>query len=877
MTALDKAGPDTGLEEAKGPKIRMAIAFDQIGESSAGRVAGLLIAIVVFAIVVFALRKLAGEVTYGDVVSALSNTAPADIVLAILATIGSYGFLAFYDLWALRFVGQSRPFATVAFVSFLAYAVGNTAGFGPLSGGAVRYRFYSRLGLTPEQIAKVIGYVTVAFGAGLAISACVALLIVGPAVTPELNLPTGTVRLGSLVGLVGLAAVYLFIRRRFSGDGPIGTVPAPSLVFRQILTTAGDLTLSCLALYVLLPQGSPGFPAFFAIYVVAIAAGVLSHVPAGLGVFETIVIAAMPRSVPTDVVLSALLIYRLIYHVGPLAAAAVAVAVSEARQLSRRPATRRSLEAGAKIAPIVLSAMTVLAGLMLVFSSVTPTPGSDIDFLASEIPLPLAIIETAHFASGILGVLLFASARGLALRLDGAWWAVIVMSLTAILLCFAKALAIYEAVFLILLVVVLVLTRRRFDRPASLLRNALSGPWLFAISIVLIASAGILLFAYDNVAYSDDIWIEFEFASNAPRSLRAIVGIAVVAAALALWSLIRPAAKAIEHPTSEDIAKSVSIVMRQNNSDANLIRCADKSILFSKDGDAFLMFGRHGRTWASFLEPIGNASARAELIWHFVELARESGGRAALYQVPPSVLAICADAGLRAIKLGETAIVDLSSFELKGARRSALRQTVSRGNRDGLEFQYLEASAVSQVYEEISAVSDRWLSTKNAREKRFSVGWFDRDYMLSQPLAILRKDGRIVAFANVLLTDTKAEAAIDLMRFAEDAPRSSMEYCLIKLMLHLRDEGFTSFNLGMAPLSGLAAGPAAPIWNRVGSLIFENAEHFYNFRGLRSFKSKFDPEWQPRYLAVAGGLNPIIALADISQLIGGGLKGVVSK
>ena len=393
----------------------------------------------------------------------------------------------------------------------------------------------------------------------------------------------------------------------------------------------------------------------------------------------------------------------------------------------------------------------------------------------------------------------------------------------------------------------------------------------------MVASIGILFFAYDNVEYSDQLWIEFEFASNAPRSLRAFGGIIVASSALALWSLVRPAAAAMVIASPTEIAQAIAIVARQDNGEGNLVRSESKSLLFSRSGDAFLMFGRHGRSWISFLGPVGNPSAFAELIWRFVEMARESGGRAALYQVQPSVLGICADAGLQAIKLGETAIVDLATFDLKGPRRSGLRQIISRGDRDGLSFEYLDQSRVTEVYEEIRRVSGEWLESKKTREKRFSVGWFERDYLLSQPVVVLRKNGNIVAFANVLLTDTKAEATIDLMRFSEEAPRSAMEYCLIKLMLHLRAAGFRSFNLGMAPLSGLTTGPAAPLCNRVGQFIYEHAKHFYNFRGLRTFKAKFDPDWQPRYLAVAGGLNPVLVLADASQLIAGGLKGVVSK
>ena len=78
----------------------------------------------------------------------------------------------------------------------------------------------------------------------------------------------------------------------------------------------------------------------------------------------------------------------------------------------------------------------------------------------------------------------------------------------------------------------------------------------------------------------------------------------------------------------------------------------------------------------------------------------------------------------------------------------------------------------------------------------------------------------------------------------------------------------------MQPASSSAA---APIWHRVGRTVFEHGERFYNFSGLRAFKAKFLPEWQPRYLAVAGGINPMLALADITVLISGGLKGVIGK
>ncbi|MGO7425933.1 phosphatidylglycerol lysyltransferase domain-containing protein, partial [Rhizobium ruizarguesonis] len=136
---------------------------------------------------------------------------------------------------------------------------------------------------------------------------------------------------------------------------------------------------------------------------------------------------------------------------------------------------------------------------------------------------------------------------------------------------------------------------------------------------------------------------------------------------------------------------------------------------------------------------------------------------------------------------------------------------------------------------------------------------------------------RIVAFANILVTESRQEGTIDLIRFSPDAPKGSMDFLFVQIMEYLREQGFTHFNLGMAPLSGMSKRESAPVWDRIGSTVFEHGERFYNFKGLRAFKSKFHPHWQPRYLAVSGGGNPMIALMDATFLIGGGLKGVVRK
>jgi phosphatidylglycerol lysyltransferase len=104
-----------------------------------------------------------------------------------------------------------------------------------------------------------------------------------------------------------------------------------------------------------------------------------------------------------------------------------------------------------------------------------------------------------------------------------------------------------------------------------------------------------------------------------------------------------------------------------------------------------------------------------------------------------------------------------------------------------------------------------------------------------------------------------------------------MEYLFLQLMLWGKQEGYRWFNLGMAPLSGLEDHALAPLWNRLGAFIFRHGEHFYNFQGLRHYKEKFDPEWEPRYLASPGGFALPRILTNIAALISAGMKEAITK
>jgi phosphatidylglycerol lysyltransferase len=289
------------------------------------------------------------------------------------------------------------------------------------------------------------------------------------------------------------------------------------------------------------------------------------------------------------------------------------------------------------------------------------------------------------------------------------------------------------------------------------------------------------------------------------------------------------------------------------------------------------MYGRRARSWVGLFDPVGPQSEWPELVWRFLEMAREQGGRASFYQVRPQTLPVYLDAGLRAFKLGEYAYVPLPDFSLKGKARSDLRQAINRGEREGMRLEVLPPPVAPGMLAELRAVSDAWLTDHATAEKSFSLGSFTDHYVQRLPIATVRMGERLVAFATLMTTGSKFEAGVDLMRHVPDAPNGTMDFLFARLLLHFQAEGFQRFGLGMAPLSGMVDHPLATRWHRLGRLLFAHGENFYNFQGLRAFKEKFAPEWEARYLVAPGGLAPLFVLADVAALISGGLRGVISK
>ncbi|SIP96572.1 phosphatidylglycerol lysyltransferase [Rhizobium sp. RU35A] len=355
------------------------------------------------------------------------------------------------------------------------------------------------------------------------------------------------------------------------------------------------------------------------------------------------------------------------------------------------------------------------------------------------------------------------------------------------------------------------------------------------------------------------------------------LSLTLIAGAWAGRRMMQPERRRSRRPSASDLATACEILARQPNASAGLVRLGDKQLLFSAARDAFIMYAVQGKSQVALFDPVGPQEAWPELVRAFADDARRHGRRAVFYQVSPAFLPMAVDCDLRPYKLGEQAVVDLTRFSMKGGEWLKLRRSINRAERDGLEFSLLTPQEVLPLLGELRQISDAWLAAHNAAEKGFSLGTFQNGYLAESPVALVRFQGRIVAFANLLTASSTGDAFIDLMRHIPGTHRGLMDFLFVRLMETLKDQGFRTLNLGMAPLAGLPTHQGAPLWNHVCRQVFENGERFYNFQGVLAFKSKFDPAWEPRYLAVGGLGLPVASMLDVTLLIAGGLKGVLHR
>lgn len=522
-----------------------------------------------------------------------------------------------------------------------------------------------------------------------------------------------------------------------------------------------------------------------------------------------------------------------------------------------------------------VSLLTAAAGIVNLLSAIPHSLPSQVKLLKPFFPFEYR--AGAHLFAGLTGFFLLLLAANLLRRKRTAWWMTIALLIVSILSHLVKGLNIEEGLLSAVLLGQLVLMRdvftARSDRP-----SIAQGVRILIAALVFTLVYGTLGFYLLDRNYSVDFNLRqallqtlamFFTEDNAglePTTrygnffANSIYIISTVTFSYALLMLLRPVLLR-STATNRERQRAADIIARHGRSSlARFALLEDKSYYFSPSGQSVIAYVPKGRGAIALGDPIGPSEDCQEAIVSFQQFCNCNDWYPAFYQTLPEYLHLYQSLGFQVLQIGEEAIVDLKSFTLEGKAGKNLRSTVNKFTKLGYTVQFYQPPIASDLLKQLRVISDEWLRQVRGAEKKFSLGWFEDGYLRSGEIAVVyASGGHIVAFANIVPEYQLNEITFDLMRHRTKIEPGTMDFLFISMLQHFKAQGYDGLNLGLVALSGVGQTKTASRLEKGVRYLYEHLNQFYNFKGLYTYKEKFHPRWEPRYLVYPN----LIALPDV--------------
>jgi phosphatidylglycerol lysyltransferase len=521
------------------------------------------------------------------------------------------------------------------------------------------------------------------------------------------------------------------------------------------------------------------------------------------------------------------------------------------------------------------SILTGIVGIVNLISAITPGIGERNGFFQEFIPFVAR--SGSHIAAALAGFFLLTLAVNLLRRKRVAWYLVVSFLIISIFSHLLKGLDYEESLLAGVLLVQLLIMRKTFTARSDLPSIA-QGIRVFLGAIAFTLAYGTLgFFLLDkHYAINFSLWeamvqtlAMFFTTDNAGLTPTTRFGqffadsiyiIGTTTLLYALWMLLRPVL--LRKGASSAERRSAEMIVEQygHSSLARFTLLPDKVYYFSPTRQTVIAYVAKGRGAIALSDPIGPITDRQEAIIGFQQFCEQNDWHPAFYQTLPDELDLYTRLGFRCLKIGEEGIVELGTFTLSGKANQNLRNTKNKLTKQGYTVEFEEPPISSTRLQELRSISDEWLRLMHGSEKQFSLGWFDESYIRSCEIAVVRSPlGQGVAFANVVTEYQQNEITIDLMRRRPDIEHGIMEFLFVELFLYFQAKRYAGFNLGLSALSGVGESSGSPRLEKGMAYLYEHLNQFYNFKGLHTFKEKFHPRWEPRYLVYPS----LAALPDV--------------
>lgn len=573
----------------------------------------------------------------------------------------------------------------------------------------------------------------------------------------------------------------------------------------------------------------------------------LSLIPGGIGIFELIslfILGSFGINIETSILV--LISYRLFYYIIPWIISMIFLSLNFMKNKKIKISNERK-----RILNFIgmnsLSALILFAGVSLIFSTTMYGLIGEFKFI------PIAI-----------GCFLLILSGGIWHKVISSYYITLFLLISGSILVIVKNFDIFDSLILLIIAFVLRSAKEYFYRP-----NALVTVKDFMISLLKVSMSSILYVILYNLinnnAFNSNNLI---FNNNKLVANDLFMFIFIMLSSAFLLSLVSVKKDVFEKVTDDDLNKLEDFLQKyEGNSMTHLLFLKDKSLFYAANNQVLFAFRAYKDRLIVLGDPIGDPNSFNEAINEFRLYAHKLDMTPVFYEINEENLPIYHENGFNFLKLGEEAIVNLENFSLSGKKWQDLRTIKNKMSRGEIEFQLLTPPISPEIMTRLKEISDEWLGDR--KEKEFSLGKFDEDYINLAPVGIVKKDGHIIAFVTIMPTYSDHTISIDLMRLIQNPPNGTMDALFVGVIDWAIANGYKKFILGKAPLSNVGLNQFSTTKEKIVKYIYNYGNKLYSFKGLRKYKEKYHPEWKGIYLAYPKNSNLSLIVINLTKMISG--------
>ncbi|WP_274651348.1 bifunctional lysylphosphatidylglycerol flippase/synthetase MprF [Paenibacillus humicola] len=848
----------------------------------------ILIPIAIIGLIIWEGQAELRRIDWAATLHVLRHLEPSRLLLLIALSLAAVASVSGYEFVLRRHFRLSIGGWTTFRFAWIANTSNNVIGFAGIAGAALRTYLYRSRGISVPIITACIAFLSTVTISGISLLAWGDLTGLFP-IHAVIRSHHWTLYAVWAIALY-LPGLLLFQRTPFYAKWLNRGLPRMNIstIAASVGISAVEWAFSGVVFWMIASTLLPDLPfrTAMGIYTVAAAAGLVSLAPGGIGGFDLIALLGLQAlGYAPEKTAAVLVLFRIMYYLVPWLIGLV-LGVFEFTQ-DRRKTTETDMHTVeeslngwqrfwefpgqhawiSEFGAWALGKLVFLSGAVLLLSAATPGLLNRLRFAEELLSAPL--MRLSHQLSVIIGLMLIVLSWGISRRVKRAYQWTLGLLCAGALFTFSKAFDFEEAIFLLFVALLLYLSRERFYRIGAPINRERVAVW--AVTTLVIA------YIYDFVAAGTMPKFIYHLPKHrylhlilnpTEHTVAIVTGLGMTWLLLSLALLFRPNRLVARGASAADLDKLRGFLSEtQGSLLTHMLFAGDKSFFWACGDRVLIPYSIIRNKFVVLGDPIGDLSLINDGIQECQHLADLYDLEVVFYQVSPAYLPIYHENGYRFFKLGEEALVNLSTFTLSGKANTNLRNVNNRFERDGFQFDVLQPPHDKQILERLRPISNEWL--KGRREKGFSLGWFEPAYLQESPIALLlAPDGQAIAFASLAPShDNLRTMSVDLMRHLTDTPNGTMDFLFIRLLEWSRDQGYSFFNLGMAPLASVGVARAAMREEKLANRVYEYGGHWYGFKGLRHYKEKFRPKWEPRYLAYPARITLPLLLVELILLI----------